>query len=39
VTLGRADDRVVEIVSGVTRGETVATGGVPQLQTAYASVR
>lgn len=39
VTLGRSDDRVVEILSGVTRGEIVATGGVPELQTAYASVR
>ena len=39
VTLGRSDDRVVEVLSGVTRGEIVATGGVPELQTAYASVR
>lgn len=39
VTLGRFDDRIVEVLSGVTRGEMVATGGVPQLQTAYASVR
>lgn len=39
VELGRADDRFVEITSGLTRGELVATGGVPQIQTSYAAVR
>jgi RND family efflux transporter MFP subunit len=36
---GRADDRFVEVKSGLTRGESVAIGGVPQLQTAYSSLR
>lgn len=39
VELGRSDDRFVEIKSGVTSGESVATGGVPQLQTAFAGLR
>lgn len=39
VELGRADDRFVEIKSGLTSGETIATSGVPQIQTAYAAVR
>ena len=39
IELGRADDRLVEVKSGVTRGEAVATGGVPQIQTAFAAVR
>lgn len=37
--VGRADDRLVEVKSGLQRGETVATGGVTQIQTAYAAVR
>jgi cobalt-zinc-cadmium efflux system membrane fusion protein len=39
VELGRADDRFVEIKSGLTSGEMIATSGVPQIQTAYAAVR
>lgn len=39
VELGRADDRFVEIKSGLTPGEQVATSGVPQIQTAFAAVR
>ncbi|MBC7818029.1 MAG: efflux RND transporter periplasmic adaptor subunit [Planctomycetaceae bacterium] len=39
VELGRADDRFVEIKSGLTRGEMIAISGVPQIQTAYAAVR
>ena len=39
VELGREDDRYVEIKTGVTHGEMVATGGVPQIQTAYSLVR
>ena len=39
VEVGRADDRFVEITSGLARGELVAIGGVPQLQTAYSSLR
>ena len=37
--LGRADDRFVEIKSGLTLGEILATSGVPQIQTAYSAVR
>lgn len=39
IETGRADDRLVEVRSGLQRGETVATGGVTQIQTAYAAVR
>ena len=39
IELGRADDRLVEVKSGLVRGETVATGGVTQIQTAYAAIR
>ena len=39
VELGRADDRFVEITNGLTRGESIATRGVPQLQTAYSALR
>jgi multidrug efflux pump subunit AcrA (membrane-fusion protein) len=39
VDLGRADDRFVEVKSGLTQGEHVATGGVAELQTAFASLR
>lgn len=39
IELGRADDRFVEIKSGLTSGEMIATSGVPQIQTAYAAVR
>ncbi|MFO1045823.1 MAG: efflux RND transporter periplasmic adaptor subunit [Planctomycetaceae bacterium] len=39
IELGRADDRLVEVKSGLRRGESVATGGVPQIQTAFAAVR
>ncbi|AMV22627.1 efflux RND transporter periplasmic adaptor subunit [Planctomyces sp. SH-PL14] len=39
VQVGTSDDRFVEIRQGAARGESIAVGGVPQLQTAYASVR
>ncbi len=39
VELGRIDDRFVEIKSGLTRDESIATSGVPHIQTAYAAVR
>lgn len=39
IELGRADDRRVEVKVGLARGESVATGGVPQIQTAFAAVR
>ncbi|MDP1796429.1 MAG: efflux RND transporter periplasmic adaptor subunit [Planctomycetaceae bacterium] len=39
VELSRADDRFVEIRTGLARGEMVATSGVPQLQTAYSALR
>lgn len=39
IEVGRTDDRLVEVKSGLQRGETVATGGVTQIQTAYAAVR
>lgn len=39
VELGRADDRFLEIKSGLTRGESVATSGVAQIQTAYSALR
>ncbi len=39
IEVGRADDRLVEVTSGLKRGESVATGGVPQIQTAFAAVR
>lgn len=39
VETGRADDRFVEIISGLQRGELVAVQGAADLQTAYASVR
>ncbi len=39
IELGRADDRFVEVVSGLTRGELVATSGVTQIQTAYSALR
>jgi membrane fusion protein, heavy metal efflux system len=39
VDLGRADDRFLEITSGLAAGERIATSGVPQLQTAYAALR
>lgn len=39
IEIGRADDHFVEIKSGLTRGEPVATSGVPQLQTAYSALR
>ncbi len=39
VEIGRADDRFVEITSGLKIGERIATGGVPQLQTAFAALR
>lgn len=39
IEVGRADDRFIEVKSGLTRGESVATSGVPQIQTAFAAVR
>lgn len=39
VVTGGADDRFVEIRSGLQAGETVATHGVAGLQTAYAAIR
>jgi RND family efflux transporter MFP subunit len=39
VTLGRADDRFVEVTGGLKAGEPVAVAGVPELNTAWASVR
>ena len=39
VKTGRADDRFVEITEGLGAGETVAVGGAPGLQTAYAGLR
>lgn len=39
VYLGRADDRFIEVKNGLVRGESVATGGVAELQTAFASLR
>lgn len=39
VSLGRSDDRNVEITSGLAAGELIAVTGSAELQTAYASVR
>lgn len=39
VTLGRADDRWVEIASGLEAGQPVAVRGASELQTAYAGLR
>jgi multidrug efflux pump subunit AcrA (membrane-fusion protein) len=39
VTVGRNDDRYAEIMGGLSVGETVAMGGVFQLQTGYAAIR
>ncbi|WP_437193686.1 efflux RND transporter periplasmic adaptor subunit [Planctomicrobium sp. SH527] len=39
VELGREDDRFIEIKSGLNQGERVASGGVSQLQKAYATLR
>ena len=39
VEVGRADDRFLEIKSGLSRGESVATSGVSQIQTAYSALR
>jgi cobalt-zinc-cadmium efflux system membrane fusion protein len=39
VTLGRADDRFVEILSGLNEGEPVAMSGAQGLQTAYGVIR
>ena len=39
IEVGRADDRFVEVKTGLTRGESVATSGVSQIQTAFAAVR
>jgi cobalt-zinc-cadmium efflux system membrane fusion protein len=39
VEIGRVDDRYLEITTGLTRNERVATSGVPQLQTAFAALR
>ncbi|MDB5342029.1 MAG: cusB [Schlesneria sp.] len=39
IELGRADDRLVEVKSGLQHGESVATSGVAQIQTAFAAVR
>ncbi|MEX2286231.1 MAG: efflux RND transporter periplasmic adaptor subunit [Planctomycetaceae bacterium] len=39
IEVGRADDRFIEVASGLFRDELVATNGVSQLQTAFAAVR
>lgn len=39
IEIGRADDRFLEIKSGLSRGESVATSGVSQIQTAYSALR
>lgn len=39
VTVGRSDDRSVEVLSGLTQGESVIVAGAANLQTAYASLR
>lgn len=39
IETGRSDDRYVEIKSGLAAGETIATWGVPELQSAYAALR
>ncbi len=39
VTLGNGDDRMVEINSGLKRDESVAVGGLSQLQSAFAAIR
>lgn len=39
VQLGRADDRFVEITSGLTHDEMIATSGVQQIQMAYSALR
>lgn len=39
VQLGRADDRNVEVQSGLAVGEMIAIRGVPGLQTAYSSIK
>jgi len=39
IEVGRADDRFIEIKSGLVRGENVAIAGVQQLQTAYSALR
>jgi multidrug efflux pump subunit AcrA (membrane-fusion protein) len=39
VGTGRADDRFIEITSGLEQGESIAVRGTAELQTAYASLR
>jgi multidrug efflux pump subunit AcrA (membrane-fusion protein) len=39
VETGRADDRFIEIISGLEGGESIAVRGTAELQTAYASLR
>lgn len=39
VQTGRMDDRRVEVVAGLTAGESVAAWGAAELQTAYAAIR
>jgi membrane fusion protein, heavy metal efflux system len=39
VETGRADDRFIEITSGLEAGEAIAVRGAAELQTAYASLR
>jgi RND family efflux transporter MFP subunit len=39
VATGRADDRLIEITSGLEAGEPIAVRGAAELQTAYASLR
>ncbi len=39
VETGRADDRFIEITSGLEAGEWIAVGGTAELQTAYAVLR
>jgi multidrug efflux pump subunit AcrA (membrane-fusion protein) len=39
VETGRADDRFIEVTSGLEEGEPIAIQGSAELQTAYASLR
>lgn len=39
VTLGKEDDRFVQVTKGLAAGEKIAVAGVSDLQTAYASIR
>ena len=39
IETGRADDRLVEVGSGLQAGEAIAVSGTPDLWTAYSSLR